>query len=69
MTGSSKYLGEPEYIPDHRLSSELILTAAEALLRLARNYLDLLPDDVSPAERKSLSSAARLTDRALDYFQ
>ena len=51
---------------DHCLSTERIATAAVALCAFASRYVDLLADEVSPADRRRLSEAAALMERACD---
>jgi hypothetical protein len=51
---------------DHRLSSERIATAAATLSALAGSYADLPSADVSPADRRRLSEAAALMERACE---
>jgi hypothetical protein len=51
---------------DHRLSAERILTAALTMRALAAKYFDLPTSDVSPAERRRLSQAAALLEKACE---
>jgi hypothetical protein len=51
---------------DHCLSAERIATAAAALCVFAGRYVDLLADEVSPADRGRLSEMAALMERACD---
>jgi hypothetical protein len=51
---------------DHRLSADRIVTAAATLRALAARYFDIPADDVSPGERRRLSEAAALMERACE---
>jgi hypothetical protein len=51
---------------DHCLSAERIATAAMALSVFASRYAALFADEVSPADRRRLSQAAALMERACD---
>ena len=51
---------------DHRLSVERIATAASALRAWAARYIDMAAEDVLPGERRRLSEAAALMERACE---
>jgi hypothetical protein len=51
---------------DHRLSVERIATAAATLRAWAARYVDMPVEDVLPGERRRLSEAAALMERACD---
>jgi hypothetical protein len=51
---------------DHCLSAERIATAAAALCAFVSRYVDLLADEVSPADRRRLSETTALMERACD---
>jgi hypothetical protein len=51
---------------DHRLSVERIATAAATLRAWATRYSEMAAEDVLPAERRRLSEAAALMERACE---
>jgi ABC-type branched-subunit amino acid transport system ATPase component len=53
---------------DHRLSAERIQTAAVTMSALVARYVDLPAVDVSPVERRRLSEAAALMERAAELL-